>query len=145
MRQRAIETRLEVQVQAFKCSHVVLLQQRGSSLPSVTPTCPPWQSDLEPRVAGTREAALAAHQTTLHDGATIDVYTDGSLTEQGVGAAAVSTLGCKAARIGFPAIHTVFVAELRGIEMELAQIHGSMGLVIQRPGYTCTGTIFTDN
>ena len=43
----------------------------------------PWQSNLETRVAQTREAALAAHQATLRNGATVIAYMVGSLTEQG--------------------------------------------------------------
>ena len=43
--------------------------------------------------------------------------------EQGVGAAVVSTLGRQASRIGSPATHTVYAAELRGIEMALSQIY----------------------
>ena len=103
---------------------------------------PPWQSDLEPCMAETQEAALAAHQATLRDGATVIAYTDGSLTEQGVGAVVVSTLGRQAARIGSLNTHTVYAAELRGIEMALAQIHGSMDPVTRRPGHARTGIIF---
>lgn len=44
----------------------------------------------------TREAALAAHQNALHSGADIVAYTDGSLTEQRVGAAVVPPLGHQA-------------------------------------------------
>ena len=104
-----------------------------------------WQSNLEARVAETREAALAAHQATLRNGATVIAYTDGSLTEQGVGAAVVSTLGRQATRIGSPATHTVYAAELRGIEMALAQIYKSIDPATQCPDKTCIGIIFTDN
>ena len=106
---------------------------------------PPWQSNPEVRVAETREAALAAHQTTLRIGATVIAYTDGSLTEQGVGAAVVSTLGRQATRIGSPATHTVYAAELRGIEMALAQIYKSIDPATQCPDKTRIGIIFTDN
>ena len=106
---------------------------------------PPWQSNPEVRVAETREAALAAHQTTLRIGATVIAYTDGSLTEQGVGAAVVSTLGRQATRIGSPATHTVYAAELRGIEMALAQIYKSIDPATQCPDQTRIGIIFTDN
>ena len=84
-------------------------------------------------MAETREAALAAHQATLRNGATVIAYTDGSLTEQGVGAAVVSTLGRQATRIGSPATHTVYAAELQGIEMALAQIYKSIGPATQCP------------
>ncbi|ODM23022.1 hypothetical protein SI65_00611 [Aspergillus cristatus] len=87
--------------------------------PHVTP---PWWSGLESHIAETREDALAAHQAAVHSSADIIAYTDGSLTEQGVGAAVVSPLGCQAVHIGSPATHTIYAAELRGIEMALTQI-----------------------
>jgi len=59
-----------------------------------TPTRnPPWWSDLKSHVAETWKAALAAHKATLHSGTDIVTYTDGSLTEQRVEAAVVSSLG----------------------------------------------------
>ena len=106
---------------------------------------PLWQSNLEACVAETQEAALAAHQATLHNGATVIAYTDGSLMEQGVGAAVVSTLGHQATCIGSPATHTVYIAELQGIEMALTQIYKSIGPATQCPDQTHIGIIFTDN
>ena len=106
---------------------------------------PPWQPNLEARVAETWEAALAAHQATLHNGATVIAYTDGSLMEQRVGAAVVSTLGRQATHIGSPATHTVYTVELQVIEMVLAQIYKSIGPATQCPNQTCIGIIFTDN
>ena len=96
-------------------------------------------------MAETQEAALAAHQATLHNGATVIAYTDGSLMEQGVGAAVVSTLGHQATCIGSPATHTVYIAELQGIEMALTQIYKSIGPATQCPDQTHIGIIFTDN
>jgi len=96
-------------------------------------------------VAETREAALAAHKAALHSGANIVTYTDGSLTEQGVGAAVVSPLGRQAVRIGSPATHTVYAAELRGIEMALTQICNMGEPTSQRSHQTYTAIIFTDN
>ena len=110
--------------------------------PHVTP---PWWSGMESHVAETREAALAAHQAALCSGANIVAYTDGSMTEQGVGAAVVSPLGLQAVRIGSPATHTVYAAELRGIEMAFAQIRNAGGLASQRSYQACTAIIFTDN
>ena len=68
------------------------------------------------------KAALATHQAALCRGANVVMYTDGSLTEQGVGAAVVLPLGHQAVRVGSPATHTVYAAELRGIEMALTKI-----------------------
>lgn len=110
--------------------------------PHVTP---PWWSGLKSHVAETREAALTAHNATLHSGADIVAYTDGSLTEQGVGAAAVSPLGRQAVHIGSPATHTVYAAELQGIKMALTQIHNAGGLASQCSHQTYTAIIFTDN
>ena len=78
-------------------------------------------------------------------GATVIAYTDSSLTEQGVSAAVVSTLVRQATHIGSPTTHTVYAAELRGIEMALAQIHKSKGPETQCPDHTRIGIIFTDN
>jgi len=105
----------------------------------------PWWSGLKSHIAETREDALAAHQTALHSGADIIAYTDGSLTEQGVGAAVVSPLGRQAVHIGSPATHTVYAAELRGIEMALTQIGNTFGLTSQRSHRAYTAIIFTDN
>ena len=110
--------------------------------PHVTP---PWWSGLESHVAETREAALAAHKAALHSGANIVTYTDGSLTEQGVGAAVVSPLGRQAVHIGFPATHTVYAAELQGTKMALTQIHNAGRLASQCSHQTDTAIIFTDN
>jgi len=106
---------------------------------------PPWWSSLEFHVAETWEAALAAHQAALRSGANIVAYTDGSLTGKGVGAVVVLPLGRRAVRIGSPATHTVYAAELRGIEMALTQIHNTGGLTSQRSHQAYTATIFTDN
>ena len=110
--------------------------------PHVTP---PWWSGLESHIAETREDALAAHQTAVHSGAGIIAYTDGSLTEQGVGAAVVSPLGRQAVHIGSPATHTVYAAELRGIEMALTQICNTFGPTSQCSHRAYTAIIFTDN
>ena len=64
-------------------------------------------------------------------GATVIAYTDSSLTEQGVSAAVVSTLVRQATHIGSPTTHTVYAAELQGIEMALTQIHKSKGPATQ--------------
>ena len=106
---------------------------------------PPWWSGLKSHVAETQEAALAAHKAALHSGADIVAYTDGSLTEQGVGAAVVSPLGRQAVRIGSPATHTIYAAELQGIKMALTQICNAGGLALQCSHQTCTAIIFTDN
>ena len=106
---------------------------------------PPWWSGLESHIAETREDALAAHQAAVHSGADIIAYTDGSLTEQGVGAAVVSPLGRQAVHIGSPATHTVYAAELRGIEMALTQIGNTFGLTSQCSHQAYTAIIFTDN
>ena len=105
----------------------------------------PWWSGLESHIAETREDALAAHQNALHSGANIIAYTDGSLTEQGVGAAVVSPLGRQAVHIGSPATHTVYAAELRGIEMALTQICNTFGPTSQCSHRAYTAIIFTDN
>jgi len=106
---------------------------------------PSWWSGLESYVAETREDALAAHQAAVHSGADIIAYTDGSLTEQGVGAAVVSPLGRQAVHIGSPATHTVYAAELRGIEMALTQICNTFGPTSQCSHQAYTAIIFTDN
>jgi len=110
--------------------------------PHVTP---PWWSGLESHVAETREAALAAHKAALHSGVGIVAYTDGSLIEQGVGAAVVSPLGRQEARIGSPTTHTVYAAELRGIEMALTQICSKGEWASQHSQKAYTAIIFTDN
>jgi len=96
-------------------------------------------------VAETREAALAAHKAALHSGVGIVAYTDGSLIEQGVGAAVVSPLGRQEARIGSPTTHTVYAAELRGIEMALTQICSKGEWASQHSQKAYTAIIFTDN
>ncbi|OJJ80667.1 uncharacterized protein ASPGLDRAFT_108928, partial [Aspergillus glaucus CBS 516.65] len=74
----------------------------------------PWWAGLKPHIAETQEAALTTHNAILQSRADIIVYTDGSLTEQGVGAAVVSSLGCQAVCIGSQATHTVYAVELQG-------------------------------
>ena len=106
---------------------------------------PPWWAGLKPHIAETREDALATHNATLHSRADIIAYTDGSLTEKGVGAAVVSPLGRQAVRIGSQATHTVYAAELQGIKMALTQIRNSSGLESQCSYQTHTAIIFTDN
>ena len=105
----------------------------------------PWWSGLKSHIAETQEDALAAHQTAVQSGADIIAYTDGSMTEQGVGAAVVSLLGRQAVHIGSPATHTVYAAELRGIEMALTQICNTSGPTSQYSHQTYTAIIFTDN
>lgn len=118
----------------------------GSRLETIHPyVTPPWQSNLEPCIAETQEAALESHQAALRAGATVIAYTDGSLTEHGVGATVVSTLGSQADRISSPTTHTVYAAELRGVEMTLAQIHSMRTPETQRPNHAQTAIIFTDN
>lgn len=70
---------------------------------------------------------------------------DGSLTEQGVGAVVVSPQGRQAVCIGSPATHTVYAAELRGIEMTLTQICNTFEPASQRSHQTYTAIVFTDN
>jgi len=100
---------------------------------------------LESHIAETREDALAAHQAAVHSSADIIAYTDGSLTEQGIGAAVVSPLGRQGVHIGSPATHTVYAAELQGTEMALTQIGNTFGLTSQRSHQAYRTIIFTDN
>lgn len=78
-------------------------------------------------------------------GATVIAYTDSSLTEQGVSAAVVSTLVRQATHIGSPTTHTVYAAELQGIEMALTQIHKSTGPATRCPDQIRIGIILTDS
>ncbi|KAG2000707.1 hypothetical protein GB937_010917, partial [Aspergillus fischeri] len=70
----------------------------------------------------TREQALGEHRKVLAGvcgPSTIIAYTDGSGTDKGVGAAVVSPLGSRACWLGSLDSHTVYAAELCGVEMAL--------------------------
>lgn len=101
----------------------------------------PWWEPPETRIDLDKKTALAAHKRVLRQPTTVMAYTDGSLTDGGVGASVVSNLGTRRIMVGTPNTHTVYAAELEGINAALAQ------LLIHSPTRTSSPTalILTDN
>lgn len=82
----------------------------------------PWWQLPDITIADTWEQALGEHCKVLARAcgpSTIIAYTDGSGTDKGVGAVVVSPLGSQACRLGLLDSHTVYAAELCGVEMAL--------------------------
>lgn len=101
---------------------------------------PPWWEAPETSIEDTREKALRAHTEALKSPNGIVAYTDGSATDGRVGAAVVSNLGTRRFQIGTPDTHTVYAAELTGINEALGQ------LLTYRPNLPSkVMTIYTDN
>jgi ribonuclease HI len=101
---------------------------------------PPWWETPETSIEDTREKALQAHKEALRSPNGIVAYTDGSATDGGVGAAVVSNLGTRRFQIGTPDTHTVYAAELTGIDEALRQL-----LAYQPNLPSKVMTIYTDN
>lgn len=95
------------------------LRQIETILPFIVP---PWWEAPETSIEDTREKALQAHKEALKSPNGIVAYTDGSATDGGVGAAVVSNLGTRRFQIGTPDTHTVYAAELTGIDEALGQL-----------------------
>jgi ribonuclease HI len=89
------------------------------------------------RIDDTREDAIRA-QTTTTTG--MQFFTDGSGFNNGIGAAAYSTLGYIARPVGSSDTHTVYAGELEGIDAALS-------LMIQNQHHSDVreATIYTDN
>ncbi|KAG2000898.1 hypothetical protein GB937_010721, partial [Aspergillus fischeri] len=110
----------------------------------------PWWQPPDIAIAETREQALGEHRKVLAGvcgPSTIIAYTDGSGTDKGVGAAVVSPLGSRACRLGSLDSHTVYAAELCGVEMALHLTARAESPVTQflNPQRERQITIFTDN
>jgi ribonuclease HI len=101
---------------------------------------PPWWEAPETSIEDTREKALRAHKEALRSPNGIVAYTDGSATDGGIGAAVVSNLGTRRFQIGTPDTHTVYAAELTGIDEALGQL-----LAYQPNLPSKVMTIYTDN
>jgi ribonuclease HI len=102
----------------------------------------PWWSSPSTHIDDNREAALAAHQTALARPATLTLYTDGSGLDGGIGASVYSELGIRAVPVGSDATHTVYAAELVGVDTALDQI------LIHQDAFSDanpSAVIFTDN
>jgi hypothetical protein len=115
----------------------ILLPIKPAQLETIEPwVTPPWWTPPGTSIAATKEEAVKAH-AALQPGI-IRIYTDGSGTSTGVGAAAVSSLGIDTAHMGDLTKQTVYAVELKGIEMALAWLWLQRGT----PG---SAMILTDN
>jgi hypothetical protein len=79
---------------------------------------PPWWRPPRTLIAATKEEAIKAHAALQPR--IMRIYTNGSSTSAGVGAAAVLLLGVDLAHMGDLVKQTVYIAELKGIKMALA-------------------------
>lgn len=133
-------------------SPLALIEQRLGDLTHIERidpfVVPPWWQPPRTRIADDKETAIKEHAQVIRAqvGANDAIaYTDGSGSEAGVGAAACTSFGSFAERLGSQHTHTVYAAELHGIFLALK------GLVrrIQRATHPLSGprifTIFADN
>jgi ribonuclease HI len=126
-----------------------ILEEKLGSLRNIETICPfvvpPWWVAPDTSIEDTRAKALQAHKDGLRYPNGIMAYTDGSATDGGVGAAVVSNLGTRRFQIGTPDTHTVYAAELTGIDEALGQ---PLAHLLYRGFRNCTPktmTIYTDN
>jgi len=105
----------------------------------------PWWSPPEIRIDNNREAALAAHTEALSRPTQVRAYTDGSGQDGGVGAAVVSNLGSRRIPVGTAETHSIYAAELEGINEALAQAELLNPHHSQDPRTPKKMVIFTDN
>ncbi|KUL81545.1 hypothetical protein ZTR_10067 [Talaromyces verruculosus] len=98
---------------------------------------PPWWEPPDMQIDDTREEAIHTQTTTTG----IQLFTDGSGFDGGIGAAAYSPiLGYAARPIGSSDTHTVYAGELEGID-------AALGLLIRNQQHSGIreATIYTDN
>ncbi|KAL3485457.1 hypothetical protein BJX62DRAFT_242955 [Aspergillus germanicus] len=111
---RVCTSPLYARIQAIRNALPILLPIKPAQLEIIEPwVTPPWWTPLGTSIAATKEEAVKAH-AALQPGI-IRIYTDGSGTPAGVGAAAVSSLGIDTAHMGDLTKQTVYAAELKGI------------------------------
>ncbi|KAJ5094940.1 reverse transcriptase [Penicillium argentinense] len=133
----------------------IRLRQKGVECSRLEPIQPfavaPWWKGPETVISSTKDAATHAHHDVLRHGPNGYIaYTDGSAPDKGVGVAAIYPGGKTVARVGTRDTHTVYAAELQGIQAALAflvlrEFHRAQSGIPNIPPALRTATIFTDN